>query len=262
MAAQPHGRSHDALPLAGNRRPSWRARSFYIAGVLLVAGAIGAGVLFSAIDPPGGGNNDNSDAAITNDDRPGDASSAAEDRANANGNDASPTATSTEEAAALQYAAPEQVIDPSKSYTAVLKTEKGDITIKLRPDLAPKHVNSFVFLARQGYYDGVTFHRVIPGFVAQAGDPTGTGSGGPGYTIPAEFGTEPFVAGAIGAARANDPNSAGSQFFITLDDAPHLNGQYTVFGEVTEGMDVALRITPTDGGGAPDKILTVEIIES
>ncbi|HEY5625631.1 MAG TPA: peptidylprolyl isomerase, partial [Dehalococcoidia bacterium] len=163
---------------------------------------------------------------------------------------------------------PEQVTDPAKSYTAVIHTERGDFTMTLRADLAPQHVNSFVFLAREGYYDGVTFHRVLPGFVAQAGDPTGTGSGGPGYTVPAEFTTEvPYTAGVVGAARTNDPDSAGSQWFVTLADASNLNGQYTVFAQVTDGMDVVNCITardPSTNPGAPpgDKIIGIDITEA
>jgi cyclophilin family peptidyl-prolyl cis-trans isomerase len=152
-------------------------------------------------------------------------------------------------------AKPDLTIDTSKTYTAVVKTERGEITMTLRPDLAPEHVNSLVFLAREGYYDGITFHRVEPGFVIQGGDPTGTGGGGPGYTLPAEFSSEPFARGILGMARTNDPNSAGSQWFVTLGDAPHLNNQYTVFGSVTDGMDVV------DCIQVGDKIVTVEITE-
>jgi peptidylprolyl isomerase len=164
--------------------------------------------------------------------------------------------------------APEMTIDPAKSYTAVIKTERGTFTMTLRPDLAPQHVNSFVFLSRDGYYDGVTFHRVIPGFVAQAGDPSGTGSGSPGYTLPAEFTTEvPYTEGVVGAARTADPDSAGSQWFVTLDNASSLNGQYTVFAEVTDGIDVVKCITardPSTNPGAPpgDKIISIEITEA
>ncbi|MCH8814092.1 MAG: peptidylprolyl isomerase [Chloroflexi bacterium] len=165
-----------------------------------------------------------------------------------------------------QYdARPELTIDTSKTYTAIVKTERGDITIQLRPDLAPEHVNSFVFLAREGFYDGVTFHRVIPGFVAQAGDPTGTGSGGPGYTVPAEFSDEKFVRGTLGMARSSELNSAGSQFYINFDATPTLDGQYTIFGNVSEGMDVVDCLTardPSDPNAPPgDAIVTIEIIE-
>ena len=114
----------------------------------------------------------------------------------------------------------------------------GVIEIDLYEELAPQHVNSFVFLARQGFYDSVTFHRIIHGFMAQGGDPTGTGAGGPGYTIDAEFNDTAHVRGILSMARSADPNSAGSQFFIVYDAAPHLDGQYTAFGEVISGMDV------------------------
>ena len=159
--------------------------------------------------------------------------------------------------------APAMLIDPAKSYTARLKTAGGEITIRLRGDLAPQSVNSFVFLAREGFYDGCTFHRVISGFVAQGGDPTGSGSGGPGYTVPDEISDVPFAAGVLGMANAG-PNTNGSQFFITLGDVPHLTGRYTVFGEVTEGLDVALGITPRDPASARapgDALEGIEIME-
>ncbi len=162
-------------------------------------------------------------------------------------------------------AAPEMTIDPAGRYAAVLHTVQGDITLRLLPEVAPQSVNSFVFLAREGFYDGVTFHRVIPGFVAQAGDPTGSGSGGPGYRVPDELSERPFVAGAVGMANAG-PNTNGSQFYIALDAAPHLTGRYTLFGEVEAGLDVAQALTPRDpsvGGNLPpgDAITSIEIIE-
>ena len=168
-----------------------------------------------------------------------------------------------------QYpAAPEMTIDPAKQYIATVKTVRGDFSIRLRPDLAPQHVNSFVFLAKDRYFDGVTFHRVLPGFVAQAGDPTGSGSGGPGYTLPGEFTSAvKFERGTVGMARTNDPNSAGSQWFVNYAATPNLDGLYTIFGQVTEGMDVVDCITPRDPNrdpGAPpgDQIITIEISES
>ena len=176
-----------------------------------------------------------------------------------------PTEEAPEATVKTYDSAPEGIIDPEKSYTAVIQTERGDFTMTLRPDLALKHVNSFVFLARDGYYDGVTFHRVIPGFVAQAGDPTGTGSGSPGYTIQAEFTDDvSFTTGVVGAARGPSNDSAGSQWFVTLADASHLNGQYTIFAEVTQGMDVVQCLTARDSATAPpgDKIISIEIIES
>ena len=160
---------------------------------------------------------------------------------------------------------PSLSIDPNKKYIATVKTVKGDFKIELRPDIARETVNSFIFLARDGYFDGVTFHRVIPGFVAQTGDPTGTGSGGPGYTLPAEFSQIPYQRGTVGMARTMDPNSGGSQWFVTYADAPNLNDQYTVFGKVIEGMEVVDAITPRDPADptAPpgDAILTIEISE-
>lgn len=161
----------------------------------------------------------------------------------------------------------EDTIDVSKTYIATVETVRGTFKIKLRPDLAPKHVASFIFLANEQYFDGVTFHRVLPGFVAQAGDPTGSGSGGPGYTIPAEFTTTvKYTRGTVGMARTSDPNSAGSQWFITYGDTPNLDGAYTIFGEVIEGMDVVDCITPRDPSRNPsappgDKIISITIEE-
>lgn len=159
---------------------------------------------------------------------------------------------------------PELTIDPDKKYTAIIETEKGTFRIQLKPDLAIQTVNSFVFLAREGYYDGVTFHRVLPGFMAQGGDPTGTGSGGPGYTLPAEFSDTPYVRGTVGMARTADPDSGGSQFFITFGEQPNLNGQYTVFGEITDGMDIVDSLSPRDPDTAPstlpgDAIISIKI---
>ncbi|WP_404335987.1 peptidylprolyl isomerase [Sphingomonas sp. MMS12-HWE2-04] len=120
----------------------------------------------------------------------------------------------------------------------VLTLDTGDVRIKLRPDLAPKHVERITTLAERGFYDGVVFHRVIDGFMAQGGDPTGTGmSGSDEPNLPAEFSAEPHVRGVCSMARTNDPNSANSQFFICLDDATFLDRQYTVWGEVVEGME-------------------------
>ncbi len=170
-----------------------------------------------------------------------------------------------------QFSAPEQVIDIKNTYCAILTTEKGRIVIQLYPQVAPQHVNAFVFLARQGFYDGTTFHRVIPGFVAQGGDPTGTGTGGAGYTLPLEV--NPSVkydrVGVLGMARASDPNSASSQFFITYEALPGLdpsaqNLGYTIFGQVVEGMEVVTQITPRDPNTATtagDKLLSVRIVD-
>ena len=149
-----------------------------------------------------------------------------------------------------QYAAaPAMSIDAAKSYTATISTPRGDIVIKLRPDLAPETVNSFIFLARDGYYDGLTWHRVIPDFMAQGGDPTGTGMGGPGYTVKGEFTDKVSFdkPGIVAMARpGNDVNGNGSQFFITTAAAPHLDGQYTIFGEVVSGQDIVNGIPVRD----------------
>lgn len=133
---------------------------------------------------------------------------------------------------------------------AVIKTRHGEIVLRFFPDVAPKHVESFKKLAKEGFYDGTTFHRVIPGFMIQGGDPLTKdpdkrhlhGTGGPGYTINAEFNEKPHKRGTLSMARAQDPDSAGSQFFICVVDARFLDRQYTAFGEVIEGMDVADRI--------------------
>lgn len=129
-----------------------------------------------------------------------------------------------------------QKTDPEN--TLVLTLDTGTVVIALRPDIAPNHAERLKTLARQGFYDGIVFHRVIPGFMAQAGDPTGTGSGGSELPdLKAEFSDVPFTRGVVGMARTPDPDSANSQFFIMYGDAPGLNGQYTVVGEVVSGMD-------------------------
>lgn len=140
---------------------------------------------------------------------------------------------------------PAMTIDPGKQYIATLVTEKGDIVLQLYPDKAPLAVNSFVFLARQGWYDGISFHRVIPGFVAQTGDPSGTGQGNPGYLFDNEIDPELKFdsAGVVGMANSG-PDTNGSQFFITYAPAPDLDGFYTVFGSVLSGMDVLEELTP------------------
>jgi len=153
--------------------------------------------------------------------------------------------------------------------TIVLETTKGRVVIGLRPDLAPNHVERIKTLASQGFYDGVPFHRVIDGFMAQTGDPKGNGTGGSDLPdIPAEFSqTAQFKRGTVGMARSGNPNSANSQFFICLGDAPFLNGQYTVVGNVTDGLDVLDKIkkaAPGAPGGAvqdPDKIVRMTLAE-
>lgn len=162
----------------------------------------------------------------------------------------------------LQYdAEPPMSIDVSKQYFATVKLAKGgEFVIQLYPDKAPRTVNSFVFLAREGYFNGTTFHRVLEGFMAQGGDPTGTGMGGPGYEFPNEDSDLTFdKAGVVAMANAGRDTN-GSQFFITFGPADFLNGGYTIFGQVTEGMDVVNGITRRDPDQSPT--FTGDTIES
>ena len=150
----------------------------------------------------------------------------------------------------MYSALPAMQIDTGKTYVATISTVKGDIVVQLDAGAAPQTVNNFVFLSRQGFYNGLTFHRVEPDFVIQGGDPTGTGGGGPGYTVPAEIQLT-HVEGAIAMARRGDQvnptrASSGSQFYITLSPTPFLDGAYTAFGQVIEGMDVVLSIAIGD----------------
>jgi peptidyl-prolyl cis-trans isomerase B (cyclophilin B) len=152
--------------------------------------------------------------------------------------------------------APSMQIDPAKSYTATISTEKGDIVIQLFPEFAPLTVNNFVFLANAGFYNGITFHRVISNFMIQGGDPSGTGRGGPGYRFGDEFSGNPLTheTGMLSMANAG-PHTNGSQFFITHSPQPHLNGKHTVFGQVKEGQNVVNAIRQGD------EIVQVTIVE-
>jgi len=143
--------------------------------------------------------------------------------------------------------------------TLKLETTKGNVSIRLRPDLAPLHVARIKELARQGFYDGVVFHRVIDGFMAQTGDPTGTGMGGSGKKLRSEFTREPHKRGTVSMARASDPNSGDSQFFICFADARFLDGQYTVWGEVTSGMENVDKIKRGEPVKDPDKIVSLRV---
>ncbi len=159
---------------------------------------------------------------------------------------------------AKQWAsAPDMAIDPAKKYTATVSTDKGDMVIELFADKTPKTVNNFVFLAREGFYDNITFHRVISDFMAQGGDPTGTGRGGPGYRFADEFHPElkHDKPGILSMANAG-PGTNGSQFFITHVPTPHLDNRHSVFGQVTEGMDVLMAV------GVGTKISTITITEA
>jgi peptidylprolyl isomerase len=142
----------------------------------------------------------------------------------------------------------------SPENTLVLDTSKGRVVIAMRPDLAPGHVARIKELVREGFYDGLVFHRVIDGFMAQTGCPQGTGTGGSGRKLKAEFSREPHVRGTVSMARAQDPNSGDSQFFICFEEAPWLNGQYTVWGQVTEGMENVDKIKRGEPVQNPDRI--------
>jgi peptidylprolyl isomerase len=143
--------------------------------------------------------------------------------------------------------------------TLVLETTQGAVVIAMRPDLAPNHVARIKELVRDGFYDGVVFHRVIDGFMAQTGDPTGTGTGGSGKKLKAEFNKEKHVRGTASMARAQNPDSADSQFFICFDDAPFLNGQYTVWGAVIEGMENVDKIKRGEPVKNPDRIVSAKM---
>lgn len=155
-----------------------------------------------------------------------------------------------------------------KAVTAIIETQFGEIEIKFFPDVAPKHVDNFVSLAKQGFYDGTIFHRVIPGFMIQGGDPNtkgantaSYGSGGPGHTVKAEFNNIQHKRGILSMARSQNPDSAGSQFFIVVKDSFFLDGQYTVFGEVVAGMDVADKIvnTPRNPRDLPNERVEMKV---
>jgi len=168
-----------------------------------------------------------------------------------------------------QEVAQSQDVGDSKQIQAIIETNFGNIVIEFFPDKAPRHVENFIKLANDGYYDGTTFHRVIPGFMIQGGDPNTKsddrsthGQGGPGYTINAEFNDISHVRGIVSMARTNDPNSAGSQFFIIVSDSIFLDNQYTVFGRVVEGIDVADKIVnvPRDNLDNPNDRVVVKRI--
>jgi cyclophilin family peptidyl-prolyl cis-trans isomerase len=173
-----------------------------------------------------------------------------------------------EEAVPKQYPTPPAMaIDPAKRYTATIETSAGTMVAELFPGDAPNTVNNFVFLARDGFYNGVAWHRVLPDFVAQAGDPTGTGIGGPGYTLPVEATTESFSTGLVAMAKPQsaEAENNGSQFFVMLTDEPTFDGKFTAFGKVTSGLDVLKNLSPRDGetntDGA-DRIESITITET
>ena len=160
--------------------------------------------------------------------------------------------------AVLLTSRPAAAADPEN--TLYLDLKDGRVVIELLPDVAPKHVARIKKLVREGFYDGIIFHRVIEGFMAQTGDPTGTGMGGSDYPdLRQEFSSEPFVRGTVGMARAQHPDSANSQFFICLEDARHLDGSYTVWGRVVEGMEYVDMIARGEPPAQPDKIIKMSV---
>jgi peptidylprolyl isomerase len=183
---------------------------------------------------------------------------------------AAPVAGVLPTATTYTYSAPPPLeIDEQADYTATILTPRGEIVVELLPEIAPQTVNNFVFLARNNFYNGLTWHRVLANFMAQGGDPEGTGGGGPGYSIPAEFTNEISFdgPGLVAMARSNDPNSAGSQFFITTGPAQWLDGQYTIFGRVISGQEIVNGIplrdpqNPADLGTPGETILGITISE-
>jgi cyclophilin family peptidyl-prolyl cis-trans isomerase len=179
---------------------------------------------------------------------------------------ATPTPTGANKVTQQYSAPPEMTLDTTHTFKAIFKTAKGDITIELFADKVPITVNNFVFLARDGYYDNTVFHRVIPDFMVQGGDPTGTGRGGPGYRFEDEFDAslKHDKPGILSMANAG-PGTNGSQFFITHVPTPHLNGKHSVFGQVVEGLDVLMSIAvrdPSDSSFPGDALNTIEIVES
>ena len=141
-----------------------------------------------------------------------------------------------------------------------LNTSKGEIVIKLLPEFAPEHVSRIIELVKSGFYDGIIFHRVISGFMAQTGDPLGNGTGGSGKNLKAEFSDYQYTSGTVGMARAMDPNSADSQFFICFDGCGHLTGQYTAWGQVEKGMEIVESLNVGEPPSNPDKIISAKII--
>jgi peptidylprolyl isomerase len=163
-------------------------------------------------------------------------------------------------AASLLLAGKAAIAAEDPSNTLYMQLKDGRVVIRLRPDLAPKHVERIKALAKKGFYDGIVFHRVIEGFMAQTGDPTGTGMGGSDLpNLPAEFSKAPFARGTLGMARSQSPNSANSQFFICFAPAPFLDGQYTVFGEVVSGMEFVDKIKRGEPPANPDKIISLKL---
>lgn len=236
-------------------------RIFYVGGIAVMVLSLGA-IFFGSQGGISSGQPTAADIAPTS--TPAPTSTAAATDAEEADADSTAEAGATDEPIQRVYAAPPPFeIDVTHSYEVVILTEKGEIRIELFPDEAPGYVNNFVFLARNRFYDGLIFHRVVQGFVAQAGDPTATGFSSAGYNLPEEKNDLQFDAGVLSMAKAGTSVN-GSQFFITLEPAPHLNGEFTIFGRVIEGLDVVRALTKREpGAGQPpgDRILSIEVLE-
>ena len=249
-----------------------RQRAFFAIGILVMIASLGAVFFGSQLGASSGDSSDSAQAAAEPTEAPDDSGGevAATETPEADAADATAT-PATDDAGdepiqRVYSAAPAMAIDPERSFEAIIHTEKGSVRIELLASEAPGYVNNFVFLARNRFYDGLTFHRVVPGFVAQAGDPTATGFSGSGYELAEEFNDLAFDAGVISMAKAG-ASVDGSQFFVTLEPQPQLKeAGFTVFGRVTEGLDVLRGLTsrdPQQPGQPPgDRILSIEIHET
>lgn len=224
-------------------------REFFLGGIIVMILSLGSIFFATQIGAHGGGTPDHV---------------AADPTSVPITNDPEASATPDDGIVRLYAAPPEMTIETDAVYEAVIHLESGDVRIELYPEDAPGFVNNFVFLAQNQFYDGLTFHRVVPGFVAQAGDPTGSGFGSPGYGLDAESNALDFERGVLSMAKDGTGQTNGSQFFITLGATPHLNGDFTVFGQVVEGLELVDTLTPRDPRDSADDgdtILSIEIIE-
>ncbi len=236
-----------------------KQRTFFAAGILVMIASLGAAFIGTQIGSHVG-SRDDSVAESPADDDADTATATAEPT-----DTPEPTPDDPDTIVRAYSEPPALAIDPTHRFVAVIRTERGEVRIELLPEEAPGYVNNFVFLARNRFYDGLTFHRVVPGFVAQAGDPTGTGFSSSGYDLPEELNELPFDEGVLSMAKGGSSVS-GSQFFITLQPQLQLGDSgFTVFGRVIEGLDVLQSLTPRDPAqpGQPpgDRILSIEIIE-
>ena len=240
-------------------------RTFFAAGILVMIASLGAAFIGTQIGGHVGSSNDDSAASSPADDDDDDDGTATATATAEPTDTPEPTPEDPDAIVRVYREPPALEIDPTRRFEALIRTERGDVRIELLPEQAPAYVNNFVFLARNRFYEGLTFHRVVPGFVAQAGDPTATGFGSSGYDLPEELNELPFDAGVLSMAKSGD-NVDGSQFFITLDPQPRLGDLgFTVFGRVIEGLNVLRSLTPRDpsqAGQPPgDRIISIEISE-